>query len=44
VILSYSMSQNGPIVLRKDSNIRIMDASDWLSCMSILEGLALLIG
>ena len=38
------MSQSGPIVLRKDSNIRNMDASDRLSCMSILEGLALQIG
>jgi len=31
-------------VLRNDSNIRIMDASDGPSCMPILEGLALWIG
>ena len=32
------------VVLRKDSNIRNMDALDGLSCMSILEGLALQTG
>ena len=42
--MSYPTSQNGPIVLRKDSNIRNMDALDGLSCMSILEGLALRTG
>ena len=31
-------------MLRKDSNIRNMDASDGLTCKSILEGLALWIG
>jgi len=31
-------------VLRNDSNIRNMDASDGPSCMSILEGLVLWIG